>query len=70
MSASDITEIQDISEMFKVILVPATFHTYQRDLEIVEVAEELRRISALSYPDIQCNLDLSQCLSGTADTEL
>jgi len=56
--------------MFKVIPVPATFHTYQGDLVTVEVAEELRRISVLSYPDIQCNLDLSQCLSGTADTEL
>lgn len=56
--------------MFKVILVPATFHTYQRDLGTVEVVEELRRISVLSYPDIQCNLDLSQCLSGTADKEL
>jgi len=67
---SDITEIQDIAQMFKVILAPATFHTYQRVLEIVEVAEELRRISALSYPDTQCNLDLSQCLPGTADTEL
>jgi hypothetical protein len=56
--------------MFKVIPVPATFHTYRRDLETVELAEELRRISVLSYPDIQCNLDLSQCLSGIADTEL
>jgi hypothetical protein len=51
-------------------VVPATLHTYQRDLETVEVVEELRRISVLSCPDIQCNLDLSQCLSGTADTEL
>lgn len=70
MSVSDITEIQDISQTFKVILVPATFHTYQRDLETLEVEEELQRISVLSYPDIQCNLDLSQCLSDTADTEL
>jgi len=27
MSVSDIIEIQDISQMFKVLPVPATFHT-------------------------------------------